>query len=38
MNGQIDQGPIIFKTDINLDGHAKDIFKSLEMEQKIIRK
>ena len=39
MNGQIDQGPIIFKTDINLDGHMKDIFKSLENGTiKIIRK
>ena len=30
MNSKIDQGPIIFKTDINLDGHMNDIFCSLE--------
>lgn len=30
MNSKIDQGAIIFKTEINLDGHMKDIFLSLE--------
>lgn len=30
MTEKIDQGPIIFKTDINLDGHMSDIFSSLE--------
>ena len=30
MTEKIDQGPIIFKTDINLDGHMNEIFFSLE--------
>ena len=39
MNKKIDQGPIIFKTEINLDGHMKDIFSSLEKGTiRIIRK
>ncbi len=39
MNSKIDQGPIILKTDINLDGHMKEIFSSLEKATiKIIQK
>ena len=39
MNNKIDQGAIIFKTEINLDGHMKDIFLSLENATiRIIRK
>ena len=39
MNNKIDQGPIILKTEINLDGHMKDIFASLENATiRIIRK
>ena len=39
MNNKIDQGPIIFKTEIDLDGHMKEIFSSLENGTiKIIRK
>ena len=39
MNNKIDQGPIILKTEINLDGHMKDIFLSLEKATiKIIKK
>ncbi len=39
MNNKIDKGPIIFKTEINLDGHMKDIFSSLENGTiRIIRK
>lgn len=39
MNNKIDQGPIIFKTEIDLDGHMKEIFSSLENGTiRIIRK
>ena len=39
MNNKIDQGPIICKTEINLDGHMKEIFLSLEKGTiRIIRK
>ena len=39
MNNKIDQGPIILKTEIDLDGHMKEIFSSLENGTiRIIRK